>query len=118
MNSVNVEKTELLGILRVNRDGHRAKFEAAQEIYRKRVIEWFEGELERARSGAKIRRHIELPEPIDYTPSYNEVIQMLEMSVNDEIKISQREFRRYVLDHWEWAEDFAAKTMSYTDPAQ
>jgi hypothetical protein len=113
MDEVKVRVAELLDVLRKNREGHREKFERAQEVYRGRVIEWLDEELRRASQGETVRTSINLPEPVDYTDAYDEAIRMLEMSVDDTVEITQRDVKRYVMDRWEWAEHFAANTTAY-----
>lgn len=111
MNSVEVKKSELLEVVKKNRDNHRAVFLKAQEGYRKAVIKELDDMLEQARKGDKIKRAVTLEAPHDHTGEYDEVIAMLEMSVDNLIELQRQEFNQYVLDKWSWSEyDFANKT--------
>ena len=113
MNEVRVLRTALLEKLERNRSGHRDVFEKAQVKYREQVIEELDQMLSDAKLGRKIKRYVLLPEPEDHTNDYDRVIAMLKMSVEDEIKLSELDFGRYVLDHWEWEAHFASNTRSY-----
>ena len=113
MNAIVMRKTELLEILRKNRDNHRDLFLKAQEGYRKQVIAEFERMLEEARDHKPIRREILLPEPIDHTNDYDTIIQMLELDISDEAEIGHVDFQRYVRDEWPWSGLVTTTNMSY-----
>jgi hypothetical protein len=49
--------------------------------------------LEEARSGKPIRRSISLPEPQDHTGDYDDIIAMLEFSVDNEIELPSMSFQ-------------------------
>lgn len=109
MNQVKVIKSELVKILKTNRQQHREEFLKAQENYRKLVVNELDGMLKSARDGENIRRHVNLLAPEDHTKDYDLVIKMLDMSVEEEIVITQQQFNNYVNDDWNWA---AAKTIN------
>jgi hypothetical protein len=110
---VTVSKTELLEILRKNRDAHRDIFLKAQIGYRKLAIEELDKMLADAREGKRIIRQITLVEPQDHTRDYTRVIQMLEMSQADSIKVTESQFRCYVQDEWNWKDQFIGSTAGY-----
>jgi len=114
MNEIQVSKHELLEKLKTNLDEHRNLFLRAQSGYRNQVIDKLESMLRDAREGKKIRRGVELVEPVDHSEDYVRVIAMLSMNIEDTIEISERDFNKYVLDKWDWSVlDFANKS-SYT----
>ncbi len=41
---------------------------------------------------------VDLYPPVDYTPDYDSIISMLEMSTETEIELTQGEFDQYVMD--------------------
>jgi hypothetical protein len=106
-----VQRGKLLERLGENREKHRAIFESALEGYRSRAIVELDAMLEDAKAGRQIRRMVSLIEPEDHTEDYDRVIDMLEMSVNDEIEISAQEFAQYVRDDWAWKRAFYASTV-------
>lgn len=113
MENITVRKDKLIETITKNRDEHREQFLKAQEAYREKVIAELDTRLEQARNGGRINLGFSLPEPVDYTDSYNTALSMLEWEVTDEIELSESDFQRYVLNKWEWARMFAANTQAY-----
>ena len=114
MDTYTVKKSRLLKKLKKNRDAHRAEFLRAQVKFHDRVIEAFEARLAEARNGTKVRLYIDLPEPVDYTDTYQAAIDGLEWEVAEEVELSKREFNQLVRNQWEWADNFRANTQAYT----
>jgi hypothetical protein len=102
MDEIKVKRVELLGKIKENRAKHRDLFLKAQEGYRELMIEALDQMLRDAKDGKSIRRAVTMPEPVDHTDDYDTVIDMLEMSVDDEIMIDQMSFSQYVRDKWQW----------------
>lgn len=115
MEVVKIAKSELLAILKKNREAHRAIFEKAQEGYRKEAIELLDIALQDARNGRKITTFIKLNTPIDQTSDYDRAIKMIEMSIDTNIEIGETDFANYVLDDWRWKEQFTATNAYYTE---
>jgi hypothetical protein len=113
MQTINVNKGELIEKIRANRDEHRSMFIKAQERYREAMIAELDRALQDARDGKKIRRAFSLPVPEDHTQEFDTAIEMLEWEKATEVKITQQDFQRYVQNRWEWAASFAANTGSY-----
>lgn len=114
MKSVTVEKTELLDILKTNRDAHRAIFENALEGYRIKWIEILEERLEEVRLGRKIDHGIWLNEPVDQTKDYDRAIRMVEMHTKDTIELDEKSIANFVLDDWSWSDQFVTTNSMYT----
>ncbi len=114
MRTVTVKKEDLLKILKENRDNHRAIFEEAQKNYRERAIEELDRRLRDAEEGRRIDVAIYLPAPEDHTKDYDRVIRMVEMSIEDNVELTNQEFAQYVQDDWSWRRAWVANTASYT----
>lgn len=115
MKTIKVEKGALLEKLKTNREKHHAAFVEAHKGYREAaVLELLKMQNE-AIEGKTIRRHLphELDEPQDYTKSYDRIIAMLEMTIEETIEIDQTQFRNYVLDEWDWSEQWAGTNSKY-----
>jgi len=110
---ITVKKEKLLGHLKKNRDEHRGFFLKAQDGYRIQFVKELEVHLEEAKAGRSFKRHVELDAPIDHTRDYDRIIQMLEMSTQDEVQITQLEFTQYVQDDWDWKRDFITTNSKY-----
>lgn len=115
MKTVKVEKANLLGIIRSNRATHRGLFLEAQEKYREVAIDLLDSQLRKARNGSpfELRQFVSLEEPVDHTRDYDLSIQMLEMSVDDQIVLSADEFKNYVQDVWNWTRSWGASNLRY-----
>lgn len=113
-----VNTNELVSILKVNREKHRAIFLEAQEGFRKVAIEALEKRLADAREGKRIQLYLELIEPADQTKDYDRVIQMLQMSTESVTELSEREFAQYVQDDWQWKQNFLHANSTYSATAQ
>lgn len=114
---ITVKKKDLLETLKKNRDAHQVLFAEAKQGYQKALIEELSKKLEDAKSGKDVEKFIAVDQPTDHTRDYDKVIKMLEMSVSDEIKVSEHEFTSYVLDEWNWKGAFIATTANYVGRA-
>jgi len=112
--TVRIVTKKLLDVLKTNRGQHRATFEKALEGYRKQAVAELESMLQEARAGKRIRRAVELVEPIDQTEEYDQVIGMLEMCVDETVTLSQKQYKSYVLDQWDWAAHVGLTNARYT----
>lgn len=116
MQDVRVNKEALLDILKSNKATHTATVAAAREAFRDRVIATLDTHLGMARSNKPLGQeilHINLPVPEDHTDDYTKVIRMLELSLDDEIMLSDYDHARLVMDEWDWGRSFTANTTSY-----
>jgi len=118
MQTVKIEKAALLAIVRENREKHRAIFLEAQEGFRAQAIAELDRLLENAKAGRRIPRSWSMLAPVDQTKEYDRVLKMLEMSVDDIVELSQHDFARYVMDDWEWREQFLASNARYSKMAE
>jgi hypothetical protein len=110
-----VDKTELLGVLRANRDRHRAVFLAAQRGFRERAITELDRSLADARAGNDVRLAVHLPRPEDHTDDYDREIRMLEMHTEPAVRIRAPLFDQIVMDRWGWSAAFNTTSSAYLD---
>lgn len=113
MELVRVRKDDLIKQIEKNRAEHREIFEDALDGYRKQAVAELDTMLREAREGKRIRRQVNLVEPQDHTRDYDRILTMLRMSQDDTIEISEFDFARYVLNQWEWRDQFIASTAGY-----
>lgn len=113
MQNITVDKNRLLTSLKTNRTHHLELFNKAQKKYREQVIAVLDTRLADAKAGRRIITFIDLPEPVNYTDKFDEAIAMVEWAEGDTMDLSEKDFQRYVLNKWEWAQAFAASTTSY-----
>ena len=53
--------------------------------------------------------------PQDHGKDYERAIKMMELSVFDEVRLSVEEYDCYVLNNWEWKQQFLATNAFYVD---
>ena len=111
--TVRVRKDDLLERIKKNRDEHRAIFEEALEGWKKKVIEELEKRYQDAFNGKKFDIAIYLPRPEDHTDEYDTVIELLTMSLDEELELTQQEFANYALDKWKWQAAFLTSSINY-----
>lgn len=114
MDTIKVDKQELIKTLTKNRKKHRKIFLEAQETYRRRMIEELDRALDEAKNGGVIRRSFSLPVPEDHTQDFDTVIQMLTWDKGKTVELGSHEFRTYVENEWGWQQSFTANTKAYT----
>lgn len=114
LSTVRIRRDALIDKLKTNREGHRAIFDEAIQGYHDAVIKALEAALADAKAGRKYTPSVFLPEPQDHTDEYDRMIAMLEMSLDDELELSQKDFSCYALDDWGWKHDFINTSNSYT----
>jgi len=113
MKTITVNKAHLIATITQNRDAHREQFLAAQKKFREKVIESLDFRLREARAGRHVDIAVRLPEPVDYTDSYDTALEMLAWEQSETIALDRTDFERYVQNNWEWRQHWAANTQSY-----
>jgi hypothetical protein len=113
MKNIKANVKELLEILTQNRDLHHDIFIAAQKIYRSEVIRRLDKALQDAKDGKEFPGSIHIPAPEDHTKDYDRVIRMLQLSVDENIELDERDVEVYVLDRWSWSHNWAASNFQY-----
>ena len=103
----------LLEKIKENQENHKRLFEKALKGYQKEMEEILITNLELIRKGDKAERYIALPIPEDHTSDYNRIITMLEMDVRVEIELDEMSFAKYVMDHWEWTDQWTTSNSVY-----
>lgn len=114
LNSVKINKENLIEILKKNAKSHQEKYEKAYKNWVIAYKEMLEKLTKKAEKGKPIPFHkIKLDKPKSYLASYEETIGMLELSVEENIVLTQNDYRQFVLDKWSWTNEFAFSSASY-----
>lgn len=125
MQSVNVKKEELLEKLKANREKHIADYKEACKGYVVAVKEALEAGQTAIADRLVVlgaegvddlnlhRISFDVLQPKSHEKAYNQVIQMLEMSVDDELNLEADQFACYVMDDWDWKRDFDNASLHY-----
>ena len=113
MKSVWIKKQDLLAKVKENRELHSKLYLEAVDGFKKAVVEKLELYLEDTKKG-KYHSSYHLEEPINQLADYDRVIAMLEMSINEDIELSDQEFDQYVLDNWHWKSMVSLRNSTYS----
>jgi hypothetical protein len=116
LESVTMERTKLIEIVKRNRDNHLAAFTEAMEEYRLRyrarliaLLGLTEGP---DKTGCKFE-DVNMRQPRSHCADYDRALSMLDHSVDGDIPVDERTFRQLVLDEWEWRHDFESTNALY-----
>ena len=112
MEKIKVNKQELLGIVKQNREKHKKEYLESIKAYRVKVADLFTKELEKVLSGEKFNVYFDLTKPESHEKDYDLAIRMLEMSVDENVEIERDEFNQLVNDEWSWKRNFKASYYS------
>ena len=114
MESLSFKKSEVLDKLRENREEHMTIIVEAQKGYRKEAIKLFSDKLTSLKAGEKVDVSFHLPMPASYVDEFDNAIQMLEMSVDEEVELTDDEFKCYIRNKWTWQTRFLEANSSYS----
>lgn len=116
MNSIKMNRLDLLSIVKQNCVKHVAEFTEANEDFKTLVLQLATANLKLAKT-ANLEEFKKIkPQPtapVSYEDSYKRAIRMLELSVDEIIEVDEDVFNQLVLDEWSWKRSFTAATMSY-----
>lgn len=113
MQDIRVNKALLLQTLHENRAKHLETYTKAKANYRDKVAEALRARAVEIKNGGRVDLYFDFPEPQDYSREYDLAIEMVKWAIGEEVSISEKDFKRYVLNEWEWTRTFAATTSSY-----
>ena len=112
--TVHILRTDLLTRLQANYERHRQIVREAQRGYLEQAKRALEERLADLAAGKKINLQFRLTPPADFTEVYASVIQMLELSQDEQILLSPDECRQLVEDKWDWTDNFLASNRHYS----
>ena len=120
MDYVKVNKDDLIKILKENRDKHIYMYKDAFAGYRTKLIAKLKKAMKLAIEYKEYITVISMPapKPINHESDYNLAIGMLNMHVEENIKISNDQYRNFILDDWSWKGTFTSSTSSYSSSSE
>lgn len=105
--------SDLLKVLRVNRDAHIASYRKAVVVFQKKMKAKLEWMAKAVKAGKRVSMYMDLPVPERHKHDYDRVIDMLKNSIMPDITLDEQQYERYVLDQWDWQRSFSSNTMRY-----
>lgn len=125
MREVEVRKVDLLTVLKKNREQHVKDYLEACAGYKEAALAKIEdvsselkariGRLKDGQVIALVALQFNLEVPKSFEKAYDQAIVMLEMSVDDTVTLEESEFAQYVMDDWEWKEQFTMSNRRYSN---
>ena len=113
MQTITINKNSLLPIVQENKNKHDAILSAAISGYWVKVEEVLNEKLEKVKRQEKIDSYLNLAYPTDYSEEYNSVIRMLELSADENITLTAKEFDSLVRNQWSWRNSFLTSYSGY-----
>lgn len=115
--SVNVNRGQLLNTLKTNLATHEKDHKEAVLGYKVKLL----ADLQEAIIDVNMKNPEELKGykgvvfqyPPSYAEYYQEIIDMLEMSVDENINLDSTSFQQYVKNKWAWSSGFEGITTQY-----
>lgn len=115
--SVNVSRTALLEKLIANLAEHKKDYQEAILGFKvKLLVDLQQAIIDVNASepeGLKDLESVSFAGPISYADEYNEIIEMMKMSVDENITLDNRSFQQYVMNKWTWSDHFNNSTKIY-----
>jgi hypothetical protein len=113
-----MSKDKLVEILKTNRAEHVEIYKEALAGY---VIKVTEGMQTIADTWATKREidmaPVSIQKPQSFESSYTDAIDMLEMTEESQLTLSQSEFKQYVQDRWQWTNNYVYSNSAYVTGA-
>lgn len=115
--NVVVRRLEVLVALRENRAEHKEIYDEAVEGFKKKAKEKLQAKLDALESGKYVDVNVSLRKPQHYLKTFDRIIRMLEMSIDDEITLTEGQFSAYVMNDWDWMGNWALLNSAYSAKA-
>lgn len=121
MQTVKVEKKQLQATLKENRSKHLKEYREALVNHAEKVKTLATKLGEQAGKSnpnpEKLKKQAQelwsLPQPRSFAEDYTRAIEMLEWELEEDVKLTQTEFKQFVQDEWSWQHEFATSTSFY-----
>lgn len=124
MNSITMNRLELLGIVKSNLEKHKLDYIESVKDYETAVLTVAADNVKITKANQKaLAKKIDLQAikgtksfphaPRSYAAEYARAVRMLELSVDENIEIEEDIFNQLVLDEWSWKRDFIAASTMY-----
>lgn len=108
-----IAKEAILKIISENRKKHEEEYNESIEAYKIKVITKLNSYIKKLEDGEFPNLMINLPKPVSYIKEYDKIYKMISMGTETEIELSETEFSKYVLDDWEWKENWSQTNSFY-----
>lgn len=104
--SVNVDRLKLIEALKNGLALHQTEYEESRKDYEKAVLGSLEKMLLRAKNGDFSDVDLKIKPPVDHSIDYQDMIEMLEVSVDATINLDRDSYKAYYKNEWSWSKQF------------
>lgn len=115
--TVNVNRQELLQKLKENKEEHIAEFNEAMIAYRAKLAEEYRELKKKINYASDLElskmRIVFSQAPASHEADYDEVIDMLSVSVDETIRLDKDSFKAFYKNEWNWTAAFKTLVGSY-----
>ena len=111
--TVTVSRESLIEALHDNLSLHKAEYQEAMSDYRAKVIADLKAALARAEAGDFEKVNVHVSQPESHEQEFQDVIGMLEMSVDETITLDSDAFKAYFRNEWPRKRQFELIAASY-----
>ena len=114
---VKVNRDKLIEKLKENRKKHQQEYTEAVNAYQDACVKELQDALKKVR-GWKSYEDYDVVQVSNYPPThhlkdYDRVLASLEMSVDQDLVITAAQVSQFVMDEWNWSEQFRNSTSNY-----
>ena len=95
--TIKINKGALISKLKENKTNHIAEYEKAVKAYKLEVAEQL-AKLTKLNEQGELKIQLDLVRPVNNSENYDKIIEMFEWEIEDEVELTQDEFKEYVQD--------------------
>ena len=115
--TVRVEKQNLLDTLKSNKIKHYKDYQKAKKGFITLLRKELKDMLEDLDNGHSVELRFDNTKPQSFINDYDEVIEMLEMSVDTQLEVTHEQFKKWVKDDWDWKSGWSSSNSIYLSAA-
>lgn len=111
--SVNVNRLDLIEAIKRGKDLHLQAYAEAQSDYQINVSVFLTEAVRRVSLGDFTQVKIPFDPPVLRSAEYDEVIEMMEVSVDETINLDAESYKAYYKNEWPWTRSFLESAQMY-----
>lgn len=111
--TVNVNRFELIIALKAGLIAHREQYVTLRAEYEAAVIKFTTDAARRAKKGDFTNLVLNISAPKNHSGIYEDVIEMLEVSVDETIQLDKDAYKAYYKNQWSWSAGLEAMGAAY-----
>ena len=111
--TVNVNRLELIVALKAGLIAHREQYTTLRADYEAAVVKFMSDAARRAKKGNFNNLVLNIFAPKDNSVMYEDIIEMLEVSVDETIQLDKDAYKAYYKNQWSWSAGLEASGALY-----